>query len=100
MRYLTLSADYHGPMIQDGERTLTCEELGIGEELCRKLIEWNEKYKKVISLSMEDRNEFALYIQNLDSEGISLSRSIVKEMKGEVKIKYYSEGRLKYICEV
>ena len=100
MKYLTLSASYNGPLIREGDKNVNCEELGVGHELCQELIEWNECYKKIIPLSIDKRRMNMTYIEMLDERGISLAKKLSQSIIGGAKVKYYSEGKLRYICEI
>lgn len=101
MRYLTLAAEYTGSCIKDDfSGQLEYSTLRLNDELSEELESWNEEYKKIIPLDIESRKLISNTIDALDEVGISLARKLAKSIQGEVKIKYYSEGRLKYIEEI
>lgn len=97
MIYITVKADYDGHPIKDtysGEIALCCA--GLSKEFQLKIKIWNIDYEKIILMSPAERLENRELIELLDLEGVDICRGILKELGGEVKIQYYSEGRLKF----
>ena len=66
-------------------------------ELINELNFWNNDYKEIIPLSVEERREQEELINNLDSRGLKLVEKIKNSIHEPSKIKYYSEGRLQYL---
>ena len=99
MRYLTVAADYMGSAIKDDYiGSLVAEEAGLSATLGERLRSWNTQYRSVIPLSMEERayGETRSLIEALDQEGLLIVQAIVAEL-GDVKVRYYSEGLLRYL---
>ena len=98
MRYLTLIPDYTNSCLQDDfEGYLQLSELKLSHNLLDSLKKWHEEYKKIIPLPIEQRNKIMDQINNLDRDGLKLAKQISKEIPGGAKVKYFSEGQLKYI---
>lgn len=99
MRHLTVAAEYTGSAIKDDYiGSLVAEEAGLSDSLAGRLRSWNERYRWVIPLSMEERasGETRSLIEALDEEGLRIARAIATELD-EVKVRYYSEGQLGYL---
>lgn len=98
MRYLTLSASYSDSCIKDEfGGYVPLEDIPIPNELRKKLKSWNDLYKEIIPMSINERKSLKVQIDILDMEGIKLAQEIKDNINGEVKLKYYSEGYLKFI---
>lgn len=100
MRYLTIAADYTQSCLRDDfEGPIQPESLGLPGDLCSELHAWNEAYRRVIPLDEDERcrAEIASLIRRLDEQGRSLA-SRVQEAAGEAKVRYFSEGELRYLC--
>ena len=98
MRYLIIAADYTGIQIQDELKgVISLESLKLPNELINELNFWNNDYKKIMPLSVEERREQEELINNLDSRGLKLVEKIKNSIHEPSKIKYYSEGRLQYL---
>ena len=98
MKYLVLAPDYSGSCIRNefGEKV----ELGTLELPCSLIEEidnWHNSYKKIIPLSIEERAKKTRYIETLDEKGLMIISKLEKGIPGGAKIKYYSEGKLRYI---
>ena len=67
-------------------------------ELGDRLREWNDRYRPVIPLDLDDRTSgpIAELVTTLDLEGLRLTEAVAAEL-GDVKVRYYSEGRLRYV---
>ena len=102
MRYLTVTADYRSTGIKDDYKDdvilfLDFSELPVSKELWDRLQDWVEEYSKIIPLSSEERKSEMNVINELDKEGIRIAKLFREELGHDnCKIKYYSEGLLKY----
>lgn len=99
MRYLTLAADYTQSALRDDYLgTVVPEEIGIADSLAEKIRDWNKRYRSIIPLDQSARSEtpVAERIGLLDEEGLRLVAEI-EEQLGEVKVRYFSEGHLRYV---
>lgn len=99
MRYLTLSADYTQSALRDDTLGhVVPEEIGLPWELGDKIRNWSDRYRSVIPLSPDKRAEAgtAELIASLDEEGLSLATGIVDVLE-DVKVRYFSEGLLRYV---
>ena len=96
MKYLTLAADYTVLDLKDqytGKDIMSFLPAG----LSFKIQQWNKKYKKIIPLSTEERRQYENEINDLDMEGIAICEDIKKNLSEKIKIRYFSEGKLKYL---
>lgn len=96
MNYCILAADYSDNYLKDefsGKDVLN--DLDLDQDIKEKLKTWNENYKKIIPMELEERMLNIILIEKLDVEGIGLSKIIEKQNK--IKVKYFSEGLLKFI---
>ena len=99
MRYLTLAANYtESPLRDDFIGSLVPEEAGLSWELGDRLRDWNDRYRAVIPLGPDERSsgEVAQLISELDAEGLSLGAEVVDALE-DAKVRYYSEGHLRYL---
>jgi hypothetical protein len=99
MRYLTLIADYtQSPLRDDFVGTVVPEEIGLPWELGDRLRDWNGRYRAVIPIDVAERarGPVSELIDELDEEGLRLAAEIASALD-EVKVRYYSEGRLRYV---
>lgn len=99
MRYLTLSADYMMSALRDDFiGHVVPGEVGLSDLLGDRIRRWNERYRAVIPLDENQRAEgpVVALIEALDKEGLSLAQDIAAE-HSECKVRYYSEGRLRYL---
>lgn len=99
MRYLTIAADYTQSSLRDDfEGPIEPETLHLSKTLCEELREWNDQYRKIIPLSEEARRRAtnAELIRRLDEQGQSLAKRVADALKPEAKVRYYSEGHLRY----
>lgn len=98
MRYLTLAAEYTGSCIkEDMKGQIDYKELQLDEMFCKELDEWNSKYKSIIPLEAKERKQKSNEIELLDKKGIYFSKKLTSLIEGGAKVKYYSEGLLKYV---
>lgn len=96
MKYCVLAADYLDVFLKDefsGKNAL--DDLDLDNETKIKLKNWNKDYKKIIPMENEERMINLNLINKLDKEGIDLSKIIEKQ--NQIKIKYYSEGLLRFL---
>jgi len=98
MRYLTVAAKYTGSCITDDfHGQVNCRELHVDEELCKELNAWNTAYKVIIPLDMSDREKRFEEINKLDEWGLHLAKKLASVVQGGAKVKYFSEGKLKFL---
>lgn len=98
MRYLTMAADYTGSCLRDdftGPIELTS--LDLPQEFIEEIISWHCLYRKIIPLSEEQREKIMNEIDTLDAQGLKITEKLKTLIYGGAKIRYYSEGRLKYL---
>ena len=101
MRYIILIPNYTGSCVQDefgGEIEL--ENLHLPTHVFKKIIAWHNAYKKIIPLSLEERERKKEEIEELDVQGIELAKSLKNLIRGGAKVKYFSEGKLRYLYVV
>lgn len=99
MRYLTVVADYtQSPLRDDYIGTVVPEEIGLSWELGAQLRDWNDRYRAIIPIDLTDRTSGPAsdLINELDDEGLKLADAISSILQ-DVKVRYYSEGRLRYL---
>lgn len=99
MRYLTLAADYTlSPLRDDHSGPVVPEEVGLSWDLGNQLRGWNDRYRAVIPLGVDDRQcqPVAELIDSLDEEGLRLAERIRLEL-GDVRVRYFSEGHLRFL---
>lgn len=100
MMHLTLSADYLGFSLRDGAaEVVTPQDLGLSAELVAELDHWNSRYQSIIPMEMAERQEGrpSSLIRELDQAGQELADRIANIVPGKFKVRYYSEGLLKYM---
>ena len=98
MRYLTWAADYTGSCISDDfEGQINYSKLQLDDGFCKQLDQWTAAYKIYIPMEMEERKKYLGEIEGLDIKGIQLAGELAIQVKGGAKVKYYSEGKLKYL---
>jgi hypothetical protein len=98
MRYLTLMADYTQSGLRDDHvGAVVPEEVGLSGDLGDRIRAWNERYRAVIPLDEMARTErqAAELIEELDRLGLSLVEEIAEYP--EIKVRYFSEGHLRYV---
>lgn len=96
MKYITLIADYTQSCLHDDYiGPLELNELDLPAEIIKQLIQWNDRYKSIIRLSQEERAGHITFINMLDKEGLELSEKL--RILLDAKVRYYSEGLLRYI---
>ena len=99
MKYLTLAPDYTNSCLKDDfDGYIQLAELNLSNDLIRSLQKWHEDYRAIIPLSTDQRRKVISKIYNLDKIAIDLAKKISKEVAGGAKIKYFSEGQLKYLA--
>ena len=100
MRYLTLSADYGDLSLRDeAVGAVDLVSLGLAGDLLGDLQAWNSRYQPIIPMDMEERqfDGAAGLIDELDELGLALAGRLADALGGGAKVKYYSEGRLRYL---
>jgi hypothetical protein len=97
MRYAVLSADCGEPSLRDDSgRDAQDVWRALSQSLRDDIAEWHEAYQVVIPMDMVQRTEKAALIQELDRRGLELADSTTGELH-PAKVRYYSEGRLRYL---
>lgn len=98
MRYLIIAPDYVETCIKDEfNGYIDYEELGIPQDFIEEINSWHLSYRQIIPLSMEERTKKTEDIERLDTQGLSIARKLMKKINEPIKVKYFSEGKLKYI---
>lgn len=98
MKYIILIPDYTGYCIRDEfEGEISLEKLNLPKSLFNKIVTWHNAYREIIPLSEEERKSKKEEIQNLDAQGLEFARSLKSLIPGGAKVKYFSEGRLRYL---
>jgi hypothetical protein len=98
MKYIVLMPDYTGSCIRDEfEGEIAIESLGLPKEILNKITVWHNAYRKIIPLSKEEREQRIEEIEKLDAQGLELAKSLKTLVPGGAKVKYFSEGKLKYL---
>jgi len=98
MKYIILMPDYTGSCIRDefGEE-INLKSLNLPKYILNEINTWHNEYRKIIPLDMKERSQKIEEIEKLDSQGLELARNLQKLIPGGAKVKYFSEGKLKYI---
>lgn len=95
MKYLILRADYNNQfLVNEFDQE---DEVSLPLEIWERFIDWNEQYKKFIPMSMEERKHYNQEINRLDEDALILMSELHRVFGSNIKIKYFSEGRMKYI---
>ena len=98
MKYLTLIPDYTGSCIQDDYNgRIELSELNLPGDLIGEIEIWHELYRAIIPLSEEQRLNKLQTIEQLDLQGLQLAKKISQLIPGGAKVRYYSEGKYKYL---
>ena len=98
MRYLTIIPDYTGSCIKDDYiGQIDIDDLELPQDYVDEISSWNESYRIIIPLSDEQRAVRRREIENLDKKGLELSRKLTGLVLGGAKVKYFSEGLMKYL---
>lgn len=98
MRYIIVMPDYTGSCLRDEfDGELPIQSLDLSENLVQEIESWHALYRKIIPLESEERKRNKKQIEKLDKDGIQIAQKIKKQVPGGVKIKYFSEGKLKYL---
>ena len=99
MRYLTVVADYSQSSLHDDfDGPVEPEALHLPQALCDELRSWNDQYRTIIPLGEEarQRTENTELISRLDNQGQGLAQKVADALKPKVKVRYYSEGHMRY----
>lgn len=98
MRYLILIPDYTGSCIRDEfDGEINISNLGLSKLTINELTSWHDEYRKIIPLNMDEREAKKDHIEELDKQGLEIAKKIQHEVKGAARVKYFSEGKLKYL---
>jgi len=99
MRYLSFMADYTGSCLKDDyDSEIDLGYFGLPKEVLNKIHIWNKKYSQVIPLSEGERLSCNKEIDALDAEGISICNELKEIISEDVKLRYFSEGKFKYLA--
>lgn len=96
MKYLILTADHTSFLRDEFDNDFDYLNLNLPADLIEKLREWHEDYLPITQLGNDERSRMNAKIIKLDEQGIKLAKEI-KFQLGEAKVKYFSEGLLRYI---
>lgn len=96
MKYLILTADYASFLRDEFDEDFDYLDLNLSPDLIERLEEWHDDYLPIIQLDSGERLRISNEIIKLDERGIGLAKEIKLQL-GEAKVKYFSEGLLKYI---
>ena len=95
MKNFEFAADYLRPMLKsNADDELEFEDFEIDQALKNEIIDWNEKYQHIIPLDQAKRAYFLNDIEQLDNTGLQLAKKLEIVLDG--KVRYFSEGHLKY----
>ncbi len=98
MKYLIVIPDYTGSCIQDEfEGEISLDDLDLPKNLIQELNTWHKSYREIIPLNQKERIKKNKEIEKLDLQGLELVKKINDSIPGGAKIKYFSEGKLKYL---
>lgn len=98
MRYLTLIPDYTGSCIQDDfDGKIEIDQLELPYSFIQQIFSWHSEYRTIIPLDNEQRNNKIEIIEELDNKGLKIARKLEELIPGGAKVKYYSEGKLKFL---
>lgn len=98
MRYLTIMPDYTQSCIKDDYKgRVEIEELNLPQEFVAELNNWHSNYREIIPLDDDQRQVIMNRIDQLDEWGLKLAHQLVTLVPGGAKVKYFSEGKLKYL---
>lgn len=98
MKYLIIMPDYTQSCIVDEfNGRIDLKKLNLPESLFQEFEDWHYRYRKIIPLSDEQRKKHKEEIEKLDNQGLKLGLKLKEFMSEEIKIKYFSEGTLKFL---
>lgn len=98
MKYLTIIPNYTGSCIEDDYTgQINIEDLELPQNYVDEISSWHESYRVIIPLSIEQRADRKEEIENLDKQGLKLSHKLSSLVVGGAKVKYFSEGLMKYL---
>ena len=98
MMYLTLSTDVNSFLKNDFDSNFNLDELNMSSSLLNELNSWYNDYYPIILIDINERKNIQTVIEELDKRGILLAQKLMK-VNNDIKVRYYSEGLLKY-CNV
>ena len=98
MRYLTIMPDYtESCIVDDYKGRIKLKELNLSKPFLQEIEDWHLRYRKIIPLSDEQREIQKKEIEELDMQGLQLALKLEQLLPKETKIKYFSEGKLKFL---
>lgn len=98
MKYLTLTVDYTDSCIHDDAGSeIKLDDLGLPKDFIDELTVWHAAYLEIIPLNDGQRLSKMDKIEELDQTGLYLARRLMDLVPGGAKVKYFSEGKLKYL---
>jgi len=99
MKYLFLAADYMEPSVRDIDPHGQLDGFffyDLSDELQAEIKTWNDDYQFVVPLELPERASIRRQIDELDARGLALAERVSEELSPS-KIRYYSEGLLRYL---
>lgn len=96
MRWLILTADYNSFLRDEFDGEFDYMDLNLPIGLVERIKKWHEGYSVIIPMDEDERLRMNNRIIELDRHGIELAKEIKRQLV-EVKVRYYSEGLLRYI---
>lgn len=98
MKYIVIIPDYMGSCIRDEfEGEIAVESLELPDDIINEINAWHNNYRKIIPLSTKERGQRKEEIEKLDAQGLELAKCLETLIPGGAKVKYFSEGKLKYM---
>jgi len=98
MRYLVITPDYTQSCIRDEfEGVISLDDLSLPKEFIDEISIWHDSYRKIIPLGSADRKTCMREIEKLDMQGIKIAKQLSNLVPGGAKVKYFSEGKLRYL---
>lgn len=97
MRYLTISADYRSSGIKDQDSELHRGDIEVPDLLWEMLQKWVADYSSIVMMDLQERANASSEISQLDLRGLQLVEDFRNALGPDVKIRYYSEGLLRYL---
>ena len=98
MRYLVIMPDYTGSCVREefGEE-VELEDLGLPRNVVDEIVIWHNSYREIIPLDEKEKKQRIDQIETLDTQGLKIAKQLKTLVPGGAKVKYFSEGKLKYL---
>lgn len=98
MKYLTIMPDYTGSCVQDDfGGKIEIDQLDLPSEFVDEILSWHADYRGIIPLGDEQRLAKMDVIEKLDNKGLKIAQKLEDLVHGGAKVKYFSEGKLKFL---